>query len=145
MENPSNPESEHSHGDRAADASTSAEAGPQPQSERRVFDALRDAILKGAEDAKTAAEKAVPKVKSAATSAVYWTAYGVSYAAVFQWTFAKGITSESLKWGLRDGVKGGMQAAEKWIEKLKQRKAKSTSDTPELIGPSSEAGQPGTA
>src|SRR5688572_2025010 len=137
MENPSNPESEHSNGDRAADASTSAQARPQPQPERHVFDGLRDAILKGAEDAKSTAEKTIPKVKSAAAETVYWTAYGVSFAAVFQWTFAKGITPESLKSGLRDGVKGGMQAAEKWIEKLKQRKANAASDTPELIGPSS--------
>ena len=72
MENPSNPQSEHCHGDNAADATASAQAKPQPQPERRAFDSLRDAIRKGAEDARTAAEKTIPKVKSAAAGALYW-------------------------------------------------------------------------
>src|SRR6266516_5910702 len=124
MDNTANPQREHSDGDRVADATAGVQAGPQPQHERRVFDDLRDAIRRGAEDARTAAEKAIPKVKSAAADAVYWTAYGVSFAAVFQWSLAKGLAPECLKSGLRDGVTGGREAAEKWIQKLRQRKEK---------------------
>src|SRR5438128_10507301 len=145
MENTGNPQSQHNDSDRVADETTSGPAKSQPQHERPVFDAFRDAIRKGAEDARTAAEKAIPKVKSAATDAVYWTAYGVSFAAVFKWTLAKGLTPESLKSGFRDGIKGGTEAAEKWIEKLKQRKAKASEASPEQPGPSTEVVQPGTA
>src|SRR5439155_2140822 len=141
MDNAANPQHEHSDGDRVAGATTGAHAEPQPQHERRVFDDLRDAIRRGAEDARTAAEKTIPKVKSAAAEAVYWTAYGVSFAAVFQWTLAKGLAPESLKYGLRDGVKGGWEAAEKWIEKLSQRKEKAISTRPDQTRPATEAVQ----
>ena len=143
MENPANPQSEHNNGDRVTGEATGEQAQPQP--ERRAFESFRDAILKGAEDARAAAEKTIPKMKSAATDAAYWTAYGAAFAAVFQWTLAKGLTPESLKCGFRDGVSGGMQAAEKWIEKLKQRKEKSSEASPEYPGPSTEAPQPGAA
>src|SRR6059036_3910961 len=124
MDNTANPQCDHSDGDRVADATTGAQAEPQPQHERRVFDDLHDAIRRGAEDARTAAEKTIPKVKSAAIGAVYWTAYGVTFTAVFQWSLAKGLAPESLKSGCRNGVKAGREAAERWIEKLKQRKEK---------------------
>ena len=143
MENHANPQSQPS--DSVADETTGTQAKPQPQQDRHAFDALRDAIRKGAEDARTAAEKSIPKVKSAAAGALYWTAYGASFAAVFQWTFAKGITPESLKCGLRDGVKGGMHAAEKWIEKLNHRKENATGATPDQASPSTNAIQPGLA
>jgi hypothetical protein len=143
MENHANPQSQPS--DSVADETTDRQAKPQPQQDRHAFDALRDAIRKGAEDARTAAEKSIPKVKSAAASVLYWTAYGASFAAVFQWTFAKGIAPESLKCGLRDGVKGGMDAAEKWIEKLKQRKENANGATQDQAGPSTDAIQPGLA
>src|SRR6185295_17543343 len=97
MENPANQQSEHSDSDRVREEKDSTQTNPQPQPQRPVGDALRDAILRGAEDARTAAEKAIPKVKSAAADAVYWTAYGVSFAAVFQWTMAKGLAPDSLK------------------------------------------------
>src|SRR2546422_181580 len=100
MDNTANPQSEHGDSDQVREETASAQAKPQPQPERPVFDALRDAIRRGAEDARTAAGKTVPKVKSAAADAVYWTAYGVSFAVVFQWTFAKGLTPESLKSGV---------------------------------------------
>jgi len=143
MENHANPQSQPS--DSVADETTGKQAKPQPQQDRRAFDALRDAIRKGAEDARTAAEKSIPKVKSAAAGALYWTAYGASFAAVFQWTFAKGITPESLKCGLRAGVKGGMHAAEEWIEKLKRHKENATGATQDQAGPSTNAIQPGLA
>jgi hypothetical protein len=140
MENPSSPQSEHNNGDRVTGETAGEKAQPQP--ERRVFDALRDALCKGAEDARAAAEKTIPKVKSAAADAAYWTAYGAAFAAVFHWTLAKGLTPESLRCGFRDGVNGGMQAAGKWIEKLKQSKEKASE---EQQGPSTEAPQPGAA
>src|SRR5205814_9209359 len=87
MDNTANPQSEHGDSDQVTGAMASAQAKRQPQPERPVFDAIRHAMRKGAEDARTAAEKAIPKVKSTAADAVYWTAYGVSFAVVFQWTF----------------------------------------------------------
>ena len=145
MEYPPNPEGEHNNGDRATDATPNAEANPQPQAERRVFDAFREALRRGAEDARTAAEKAVPKVKSAAADAVYWTAYGVSFATVFQWTFAKGLAPESLKAGFRDGVKAASDAAERWTEKLTRRNEQTTDATANAADPSAGAVQPGAA
>src|SRR5437867_1696271 len=144
MENPTNPQSEHSDGQSAADETTGAQADPHPQSERPVFHSFRDAIRKGAEDARTAAEKTIPKVKSAAAGAVYWTAYGVSFAAVFHWSLAKGLAPECLKSGLRDGVTGGREAAEKWIQKLRQRKEKANDAAGDEAVASAEAVQPGT-
>src|SRR5216683_6222142 len=134
MDNTANPQYEQSDGGRVADATTSAQAKPQPQHERRVFDDLRDAIRRGAEDARTAAEKTIPKVKSAAAEAVYWTAYGVSFTAVFQWTLAKGLAPESLKSGFRDGVKAAEETARKWTDKLRQRKEKATDPSPDHAG-----------
>ena len=145
MENPPNPESEQSNGDRAADASTIAQAHPQPRLERRVLDALRDALRKGAADARTAAEKAIPKVKSAAAGAGYWTAYGVSFAAVFQWTLAKGLAPESLKSGFRDGVKAAEDAAQRWTDKLRGNIDKASDASPEQSGSSTGAIQTGMA
>ena len=87
MDNTANPQSEHCNGDRV----TGETAKPQSQPETKVFGGLGSGIRRGAEDAKTAAEKAIPKVKSAAAEAVYWTAYGVSFAAVFQWTLERAL------------------------------------------------------
>src|SRR5213075_956088 len=132
MENTANPQSEQNNGDRVTGEATGEQAQPQPA--RRAFESFRGALRKGAEDARAAAEKSIPKVKSAAAGALYWTAYGASFAAVFQWTFAKGITPESLKCGLRAGVKGGMHAAEEWIEKLKRHKENATGATQDQAG-----------
>ena len=145
MEKPANPQSEHNNGDRVAAETAGAQAEQQPQPERRVLDALRDAFRSGAEDARTAAEKAIPLVKSAAAGAVYWTAYGAAFAAVFQWTFAMGLAHESLKSGFHDGVKGGTEAADKWIEKLKRRKGEATNAATDQARPSTDAIQPEVA
>ena len=85
MENPADSQSQHSDNDRVADETASEQAKSQPQSEWRLLDALRDGIRRGAEDARTAAVEAIPKVKSAAAHAVYWAAYGASFAADLQW------------------------------------------------------------
>ena len=145
MENPPILQSEHPNGERAADETAGARPKPQPLPERPALNSLRDAIRKGAEDARTAAEQTIPNVKSAAASAAYWTAYGVSFAAVFHWALATGFTPESLKSGVRDGVQCGREAAAKWIETLRQRKARATDATPIQPSPSGEAAQPGTA
>ena len=84
-------------------------------------------------------------MKSAAADAVYWTAYGVSFAAVFQWTLAKGLAPESLRSGFRDGVKAAEEAAQKWLDQLRQCKEKATDASPDQAGPSTEAVQPGAA
>jgi hypothetical protein len=145
MDNTANPQSEHGDSDPVTEETTSAQAQQQPQPERPVFDGLRDAMRKGAEDARTAAEKTIPKVKSAAADAVYWTAYGISFAVVFQWTFAKGLTPESLKSGVRDGVKAAEEAALKWTDKLRQRKEKATNAASGQADQSAGAVQPGAA
>src|SRR5690349_11369692 len=93
---------------------------------RRACDAVFSALNKGAEDARKAAEEALPRIKAAASEAAYWTAYGTAFAAVFQWTLVKHLTPETVKSGCRDGVKAGKDAAEKWS-------APKTHDTPPLI------------
>jgi len=143
MDNTANQPSEHS--DRTTGETASTQGDPQSQPETRVLGALSSGIRQGAEDARIAAENALPKVKSAAAGAVYWTAYGVSFAAVFQRSLAKGLAPESLKSGVRDGVKAAEAAAQKWIEKLSQRKEKATDATPDQAGPSADAVQPGAA
>jgi len=145
MDNTANPQSEHGDSDQVTGAMASAQAKRQPQPERPVFDAIRHAMRKGAEDARTAAEKAIPKVKSTAADAVYWTAYGVSFAVVFQWTFAKGLAPETLKSGFRDGVKAAEEAALKWTDKLRQRKEKATDAASGQADQSAGAVQPGAA
>ena len=145
MDNTANPQSEPSTGDRVTDERTGVQAEPPPLAERRVWDELLDGLKSGAEDARTAAAKAIPKVKSAAASAVYWTAYGAAFAAVFNWTFAKGLAPDSLKAGLHQGAKSGAVTAEKWMERLKQPKAKAPDATSDQGSPSTEAIQPGLA
>ena len=140
MDNTANPQSKHGDSDQVTGGTASAQARPQPQPETSLLGALGAGIRQGAEDAITAAEKTIPKVKSAAIGAVYWTAYGVTFTAVFQWSLAKGLAPESLKSGCRNGVKAGREAAERWIEKLKQRKEKAPAASSERTGPSTEAG-----
>jgi len=137
MDNTTNQHSEHA--DNPPEETAGAQGKPEPESS--VLGALGAGIRRGAEDAKTAAQKAAPKIKSAAADTVYWTAYGVSFAAVFQWTLAKNLVPESLKSGCRDGVRAGREIAEKWIERLKQRKEKTpAAPSDQTGGTSSEAG-----
>ena len=136
MENSANQQSQHN--DRAPGDTVSAQDKPKPESS--VLGAIGAGIRRGAEDAKAAAQKVAPKVQSAAADTVYWAAYGVSFAAVFQWTLAKGLAPESLKSGCRDGVKAGREAAEKWIARLKQRKEKAPAATSDQTSPSTAAG-----
>ena len=96
---------------------------PKPAAELRtpIFDAVVTAVRKGAEHARKEAEEAMPRLKAAAQDAAYWTAYGVVFAGVFQWTLVKTFTPEVVKKGCRDGVKAGRDAAEKWVEQMSHR------------------------
>ena len=137
MDNTTNQHSEHA--DNPPEETAGAQGKPEPESS--VLGALGAGMRRGAEDAKNAAQKAAPKVRSAAADTVYWTAYGVSFSAVFQWTLAKDLVPDSLKSGCRDGVNAGREAAEKWIEKLRQRKEKApAAPSDQTGGTSSEAG-----
>src|SRR5437868_13096970 len=60
----------------------------------RVFESMRRAINDGAQQARAAAEKAVPKIKAAVSDATYGLGYGVSFAAVFSYTIATELAPE---------------------------------------------------
>lgn len=126
MSDPTNPsnESNGSHADH----------GPSERA-RRFFDDLSSSIRKGAEDARKVAEDAIPKVKTAAKDAAYWTAYGVSFAAMFEWTLLKHFTPECVKAGCRDGVRSGQQRADAWVNEMRQRQ-QSSPTTPPPVQPS---------
>jgi hypothetical protein len=122
------------------------QARTQQEPGKCILDSLTSAMRKGAEDARKAAEEAIPKVKAAASDAAYWMAYGVSFAAVFQWTVAKSFTPECVKSGYRDGVKAGREAAEKWVDTVKHPKPETTATaSPPQTGPPAECAQPRVA
>ncbi len=120
MENTANSEQQPNETNRPGEEATGARAEAPPRASKNGLDSIFCAMRQAAEDARGAAEGAMPKLKSAASDAVYWMAYGVSYAAVFQWTVAKHMAPESLKTGGRDGVKAGREAAQAWVEKRAQ-------------------------
>jgi hypothetical protein len=78
--------------------------------------------------------------------AAYWGIYGISFAAVFQWTVAKNFTPESVKRGFGDGAKPGREAAEQWVDKVGHRKQEAAATgSPTQTGPATESAQPGVA
>jgi hypothetical protein len=102
----------------------------------RPIDTIINAMRTGAEDARRAAEEAIPKLKYAASRASYWAAYGASFAAAFEWTLASV--------GGREGIRAGKEAAQRWLERVKRGgKAESSGAVPPLIGPAREENQPG--
>ena len=141
MDNSTTPQNKPGDKDHETGEAASAQPQPQPQADRSFLGGLRQ----GAEDARAAAEKAIPKVKSAAADAAYWTAYGVSFAAVFHWALAKGFTPESVKSGVRDGVKAGAEAAQRWMDKLRQRKEETAKGAPDQAGTSADSAPVGAA
>ena len=148
MENTTNQQHEPNepHGpNRPAEESAGPQAKSQTEAPKGGFDSIFCAMREAADDAKSAAGKAIPKVKSAASDAAYWITYGASFAAVFQWTVAKNLAPQSLKKGYRDGAKAGRESAEAWIEKRKQRSE--TSSAASTIHPDEcpEQAQPGAA
>ena len=88
---------------------------------RCVLESLCSAVNEGAQQAKAAAEKAIPKVKAAASSATYWLGFGASFATVFSYTVVRELAPEILKTGLRDGAQAGQKRAEGWASKLKSQ------------------------
>jgi hypothetical protein len=142
MDNPTNPQNEPRVGDGSIPQTAGAETDRQQPPEQCVLSSICTAMRKGVEDARNAAEKAVPRMKSAANDAVYWAAYGVSFAAVFQWTVARSLAPECLKSGCRDGVKAGREAGEKWAHQLRQRKEEAAAPSPDQPGPSAGATEP---
>src|SRR5262249_40427775 len=109
--------------------SPNSEANPQ-----RPFERVISAVRTGADDARKAAEQAMPKIKAAASSAAYWAAYGASFATVFEWTL--------LELGCRDGIKAGKAAAEKWFDSIKGTRP-APAESP--VAPMSERPEPGAA
>ena len=86
------------------DSNSQTNGGPSAENtarEKRPIDALLSALRQGAEDARKAAEQAVPRIKAAVAEADYWAAYGLAFAAVFPWTVAKNITPDTVKAGCR--------------------------------------------
>jgi hypothetical protein len=143
MDNSANQQNSHTEGGARPADETTSEHGKPPQLEGCVLASLCSAMRKGAEEARTAAEKAVPKLKSAAADVVFWAAYGVSFAAVFQWTLARNLAPQSMKAGCRNGAKAGREAAERLAEKLRHCKDQATATSPDQTGPGAEAIQPG--
>jgi hypothetical protein len=122
--NQEQPETENSSGNSRAN----------PPGGRHFFDDLASALRRGAEDARRATENAIPKVKSAAADGAYWAAYGLSFATVFEWTVLKQITPDCVKVGCGDGLKAGRQAAETWLQRMRQPKTEAAPVTPPQSG-----------
>ena len=133
MNDTSNPNSSQSHAENQPGGTENAGS----QSGRRVLESLRSAVNEGAQQAKAAAEKAIPKVKAAVSGAAYWLGFGASFASVFSYTVAKELAPEILKAGLRDGAQAGQKKGEQWVSKLKEHHTGAT--------PSDEATQSGVA
>jgi hypothetical protein len=110
--------------------STEQHSAENAAPDQHGFDAAFSAVRQGAEDAKRAAEKAIPRIKAAASEAAYWTAYGVTFAAIFQWELVKRFTPQPVKSGCQDGVKAGKDAADKLGSQASDKP-----ETPALIGP----------
>lgn len=91
----------------------------------------------GASEARRRAGEALPGIKAAASKAAYWTAYGISYAATYQWTL--------LQAGAREGVKAGRSAAEQWMEKMRQARTGDESRSMPQLTPSAGGCEPGMA
>ncbi|MBI4662553.1 MAG: hypothetical protein HY735_27380 [Verrucomicrobia bacterium] len=145
MDNTSNQKPQDGAGNDVHKEIAGAKENIGAQARKCVLESVCDAIDKGAEDARRAAEKALPKLKRALSGAVYWVGYGVGFAAVFQWTLAKNLAPERMKSGCRDGVVAGREAAEKCVDKLRQRDQTASDSSPAEAPLSSTETQPGVA
>lgn len=144
MDNHSNENNEQNAPNRPTEETAGAGAPERPEPRNSVLDSLCSAVRKGAEEARDAAAKAMPKVKSAAADTAYWITYGVSFAVVFNWTIAKHLAPEPMKSGFRDGVAAGRETANQWREKRNQRED-TTARSPSATPPPFETSQPGAA
>ena len=119
-------------------------ANPQSSSQagRCKLEPLCSAFNEGAHRAQAAAEKAIPKVMAAVTSATYWLGFGVSFASVFSYTLAKELAPEILKAGCREGARAGRKKA----QDLASRTHRAAPAAPPVEAtPSDSAPQPGPA
>lgn len=95
---------------------------PVEEPTKRDFtESVEDAFKTGAEDAKEAFEKAIPKAKEDIAKGVHDLAYAVSYAAIFGTELLKEITPENILDGLRDGSNAGRKAAEEVVRERKEK------------------------
>jgi hypothetical protein len=91
---------------------------PPAPADPSVLHSIADALRKGAEDARKAANQAVPTLQSAAADAAYWLAFGVSFAAALPCGLARQLAPEVIKSGCRDGLESGRRAAERITRQL---------------------------
>ena len=120
-----------------ANSQASPPAGPSP------LDPFLTAVNEGAQRAKAAAEKAIPKVRAAVCGATYWLGYGVSFATVFSYTVVKELAPEPLKAGCRAGAAAGQEKAATLAAKLSGQgtnPSTNPSPGPEPSGPATQAG-----
>jgi hypothetical protein len=115
----------------------SAESNQPPKA---LAEGLISAIRDGTHRAQATAERALPAVKSAAGEAVYWTAFGVTFAAVFSWVLAREITPDSVKTRFQDGLKAGKGSAEDYARRMAARRAPRQVA---LLGPPKTDAEPG--
>lgn len=102
-----------------------APASPTPapsgcESGRCVFEPIRTSLSKGAQEARSAAERAVPKVKQAAADTAYWLGYGASFAATFCFIVAKELTPKVVAQGCREGAQAGRSSGERFAASLQR-------------------------
>jgi len=119
MESTSNPNSSEPAG-----GAQPEETANQPRSSETPHCALNplcSAINEGAQRARAAAEKAIPKVKAGVLSATYWLGYGASFVTVFSYTLVKGLSPEVLKAGCREGAQAGQKKGEELVSKMKEQ------------------------
>ena len=109
-----------------------------------MFDSLRSAVNEGAQQARAAAEKAIPQIKAAVSGATYWLGYGASFATVFSYTVARELAPQALKAGCREGAQAGRKAGQECAEQFKAQFA-GRSDASATVDPSGPAAQPGVA
>jgi hypothetical protein len=86
----------------------------------------------------------MPRVKAAASEAAYWTAYALTFAAIFQWTVARKLAPECVKRGYRDAVKEGRDAAERWVDEI-THKTEHAPTAPAAEARPSDGAEPGIA
>jgi hypothetical protein len=142
MNNTSNPTPSQPQGGTQPEGATNSQASLHG---RCVFEPLSTAVNEGAHRARAAAEKAIPKVKTAVLDATYWLGYGVSFAAVFSYTIVKELTPEVLKTGCRDGAATGQKLAEELASKFKAQPDDHCVVPPPGTDPSGPAAQPDVA
>lgn len=97
------------------------ETSAEETASRDFTKTVEDAFRSGAEDAKKAFEKAIPKAKDDISKGVHDVAYAVSYAAIFGTELLKEFTPDNILDGLREGSNAGRRAAEEIVRERKEK------------------------